>query len=155
MTLRFSLGGRLPSAMAALQPPAYQAHVMPLADSVSPIVLFVCGGRGSPRRWLPLASASSSGPPLSWGNTARLVGGLRRIDGKAIRCDLTTQASRVGLDGPFPCRRGVGLFLELAIGIKPRAHRRRGVLEHGRACANQVLVVEIGPAECAHEEIVG
>src|ERR1043166_2761979 len=67
MIARFSLGSRLPSASAWFQPPAYQAHETPFADSVSPIVFADCAGTG-----LRAGSASSrfspaaGGRPLGW-----------------------------------------------------------------------------------------
>src|SRR5437763_14013940 len=72
MILRFSLAGRRPSASAMLQPPAYHAQFTPFADNVSPIVLAVCGGRGSLHAGVPLGSARSrlpsgaGGMPLGW-----------------------------------------------------------------------------------------
>src|SRR5882757_3487751 len=72
MMVRFSFAGRRPSASAAFQPPEYQAQLTFLADSVSPIVLADCGGKGAPMRASPLGSARSSEPsaaggmPLGW-----------------------------------------------------------------------------------------
>src|ERR1041385_1647955 len=67
MTLRFAFGSWRPSARAASQPPAYQAHETPFAESVSPIVLSVnaaAGWRaGSARSGLP---PGAGGMPLGW-----------------------------------------------------------------------------------------
>src|SRR6186713_2934735 len=67
MTARFASGGRRPSATAAFHASAYHAHETPLAESVSPIVLPVCGGRGcfagSARSRLP---PGAGGVPLGW-----------------------------------------------------------------------------------------
>src|SRR5262245_10444944 len=86
---------------------------------------------------------------------ARLVWRLRRVDGEAIRRDLPAQSARVGLDRPVSCRWRARLLLELAVGIEAGLHLWRGVLKDGRARADQVLMVEIGAAERAHEEVVG
>jgi hypothetical protein len=66
MTVRFAPGGCIASASAAFHPPAYHAHDIPLAVSVSPMVFAVCGGsvyfdgsayRGSP----PSAGGTAEG----------------------------------------------------------------------------------------------
>src|SRR6476661_9551244 len=72
MMLRLTPGACMPSASAWFQPPAYQAHCTPRADSVSPMVRAVCGGTGTPLEALPAGSAMVSGPsaagamPLGW-----------------------------------------------------------------------------------------
>src|SRR3954449_5798282 len=63
MTLRFSSGGRRPSATPRFQPPAYQAQPTPFADSVSPIVAARCGRTGAFQVLLPAGSAGSRSPP--------------------------------------------------------------------------------------------
>src|SRR5947207_12845530 len=67
MMLRFADAGCMPSATARFHAPAYHAHETPFAESVSPIVLAVCGGSGncagSARSGLPLGAG---GTPVGW-----------------------------------------------------------------------------------------
>ena len=72
MTVRLASGGCIASASAAFHPPAYHAHEIPFAESVSPIVFVVCGGsvyfdgsakRGSPPGAGGTAEAGSGAKP--------------------------------------------------------------------------------------------
>ena len=62
----------LESAVAAFQPPAYQAHDTPFALSVSPMVFSFCGGSG----WRD-GSAESRLPPAAGGMPLGWYGGCR------------------------------------------------------------------------------
>src|SRR4030095_10141294 len=57
IAIRFAAGGCMPSFTAMSHAPAYHTHVTPFAESVSPMVFCVCGGRigfeGSAKRVSP------------------------------------------------------------------------------------------------------
>src|SRR5262249_7353178 len=87
------------------------------------------------------------------GNAARLIWWLRCVDGEAIGRDLTTEPTGVSLHRAVAG--GPRLLLQPAVSIQARTHLRRGILEGGRAGADEVLVVKVGAAERSHEEVVG
>src|SRR5690348_7043520 len=109
MTCRFAFGSWRPSASAASHPPEYQAHEMPLADRVSPIVLSVNGGAGwragSARSRLP---AGAGAIPLGWWNGCDVL--TRKPSGEERPSNTST--------GPFSALEGeFGRFFSLPFSI--------------------------------------
>src|SRR6267142_434314 len=84
------------------------------------------------------------------GNTARLIGCLRRIDCIPIRCDGALE------EGRWPRqRRGWDFRLapEPTVLIQLCPHRCGRVLVCGRTRANEPHVVEVRPAKRRHKEV--